>query len=106
MEDALQLGAATRELELIGKSSRIMSNFFSVRIVNRILNVMTAYFVTVLKLALLESVGVVLQYLVTMDLPVQLTPVMKLLIRATMYKRHAMNQAKVGYALNLQGYVN
>ncbi len=61
MEDALRVGAAIRELELIGKSSRLMSNYFSVGIVNRILIVMTEYFVTVLKLALLESADLVPQ---------------------------------------------
>jgi len=61
MEDALQLGAAIRELELIGKSSRLMSNFSSVRIVPRILIAMTVYFVTVLRRAMPESASVVLQ---------------------------------------------
>jgi len=61
MEDALQLEAAIRELELIGKSSRLMSNFSSVRIVPRILIAMTVYFVTVLRRAMPESASVVLQ---------------------------------------------
>ena len=83
-----------------------MSIFFSVRLVPRILIAMTVYFVMVLRCAMQEPASVVLQSLVAMDLPVQLTPVMKLLTRATIYKRHAMNQAKVVYALNQQGYVN
>ncbi len=100
MEDALQLVAAIVELELIGKSSRIMSTFFSVKIVFRILTVMMAYFVTVLKLVLLESADLVMQKLVTMDSPAQLTPVVWLVMRAS------IKPSVLELALNQQGCVH
>jgi len=60
--DVVQLEVATKEQELISQSSLLMSSFFLVSaIVRLILIVMMVYFATVLRCVTLEGVTLVLQ---------------------------------------------